>query len=156
MPHSALQGRTSRRRALAAGGAAGLAAAMLPHLAMAEPKEVEAEIKKLYGDKKIGTGKITIDAPAIAENGNVVPLNIAVESPMTEQDHVKAVHVFADGNPLPYLVTYWFAPVNGKAAASTRIRLAKTQNVVAVAEMSNGALHMAKAEVKVTIGGCGG
>ncbi|MDQ4060588.1 MAG: thiosulfate oxidation carrier protein SoxY, partial [Pseudomonadota bacterium] len=88
--------------------------------------------------------------------GNVVPLNIEVESPMTEQDYVKAVHIFADGNPAPFVATYFFLPVNGKAAASTRIRLARTQNIVAVAEMSNGALHMAKSEIKVTIGGCGG
>ena len=69
---------------------------------------------------------------------------------------VKAVHVFADGNPLPGVVTYRFTPACGKAAASTRMRLAQTQNIVCVAEMSNGALYTAKANVKVTIGGCGG
>ena len=146
----------TRRRVLITGGLGALALAMLPHLAHAEASDVEAEIKKLYGDKKPGEGKVKIDAPAIAENGNVVPHNIEVESPMTEQDYVKAVHIFADGNPAPFVATYFFLPVNGKAAASTRIRLARTQNIVAVAEMSNGALHMAKSEIKVTIGGCGG
>jgi sulfur-oxidizing protein SoxY len=75
---------------------------------------------------------------------------------MTDADYVKAVHVFADGNPLPGVITYRFTPACGKAAASTRMRLAQTQNVVCIAELSNGSLHMAKVNVKVTIGGCGG
>jgi sulfur-oxidizing protein SoxY len=133
-----------------------LAAALAPRLVMATEEVVAAELKKLYGDKPMAQGKIKLDLPEIAENGLVVPLNIEVESPMTEQDYVKAVHVFADGNPLPQVVTYKFTPQSGKAAASVRMRLAQTQNVVAVAEMSNGALYSAKAQVKVTIGGCGG
>ena len=94
--------------------------------------------------------------PEIAENGLVVPVNVDVESPMTDADYVKSVHVFAEGNPLPAVVSYRFTPACGKASASTRMRLAETQNIVCIAEMSNGKLHMAKANVKVTIGGCGG
>jgi sulfur-oxidizing protein SoxY len=101
-------------------------------------------------------GRVKLDVPQIAENGLVVPINLDVDSPMTEQDYVKTVHVFADGNPSPYVITYHFTPSNGRASASNRIRLAKTQNIIAVAEMSDGSLHMAKSEVKVTIGGCGG
>ena len=86
----------------------------------------------------------------------MVPVNVEVESPMTEQDYVKAVHVFADGNPLPGIVSYKFTPACGKAAASTRMRLAQTQNIICIAEMSNGSLYMTKSNVKVTIGGCGG
>jgi sulfur-oxidizing protein SoxY len=85
-----------------------------------------------------------------------VPVNVEVESPMTEQDYVKAVHIFADGNPAPDVVTYRFTPASGKAAASTRARLAQTENIICIAEMSDGKLYMAKANVKVTIGGCGG
>jgi sulfur-oxidizing protein SoxY len=133
-----------------------LAAALAPRLVMATEEMVAAELKKLYGDKSMADGKIKLDLPEIAENGLVVPLNIDVDSPMTEQDYVKAVHVFADGNPLPQVVTYKFTPQSGKAAASVRMRLAQTQNVIAVAEMSNGALYTTKAQVKVTIGGCGG
>ncbi|WP_029350165.1 thiosulfate oxidation carrier protein SoxY [Bosea sp. 117] len=146
----------SRREIMEVGLASVLAAALAPRLAMATEETVAAELKKLYGDKPMAGGKIKLDLPEIAENGLVVPLNVDVESPMTEQDYVKAVHVFADGNPLPQVVTYRFTPQSGKAAASVRMRLAQTQNVIAVAEMSNGALHTAKAQVKVTIGGCGG
>ena len=147
---------TSRRETLGLAAAAGLAALLAPHMSIADEQAVTAEIKKLYGDKKLDAGKIKLDVPEIAENGLVVPINIDVESPMTDADYVKAVHVFADGNPLPGIVTYRFTPACGKASASTRMRLAQTQNIVCVAEMSNGNLHMAKANVKVTIGGCGG
>ena len=75
---------------------------------------------------------------------------------MTAEDYVKAVHIFADGNPLPQVASYRFSPACGKASAATRMRLAQTQNVVCIAEMSNGKLYATKAEVKVTIGGCGG
>jgi len=146
----------SRRDTLGFGLTALLAAALAPHLALATEEAVAAELKKLYGDKPMADGKIKLDLPEIAENGLVVPLNIDVDSPMTEADYVKAVHVFADGNPLPQVVTYRFTPQSGKAAASVRMRLAQTQNVLAVAERSNGALYSAKAQVKVTIGGCGG
>jgi sulfur-oxidizing protein SoxY len=146
----------TRREALAGGALAALAAALAPHMALADEAAVAAELKKLYGDKPMGSGKVKLDVPEIAENGLVVPINVEVESPMTEADHVKAVHVFADGNPLPGVVSYRFTPACGKAAASTRMRLAQTQNIICVAEMSNGSLFMTKAQVKVTIGGCGG
>ncbi|PTM43489.1 thiosulfate oxidation carrier protein SoxY [Bosea sp. 124] len=146
----------TRRSTLTAGAMAALAGLLGPRLAFADEKTVMAEIKKLYGDKPMGTGKIKLDVPEIAENGLVVPINVEVESPMTEADYVKAVHVWADGNPQPGIVSYSFTPAGGKASAATRMRLAQTQNIVCVAEMSNGALHMAKANVKVTIGGCGG
>lgn len=147
---------TTRRETLALAAMAGLAALLAPRISVADEAAVTAELKKLYGDKKFDSGKIKLDVPEIAENGLVVPINVEVESPMTEQDYVKAVHVFADGNPLPGVVTYRFTPACGKAAASTRMRLAQTQNIVCVAEMSNGALYTAKANIKVTIGGCGG
>lgn len=147
---------TTRRETLALAAIAGLAAFLAPKMVFADEAAVTAEIKKLYGDKKLESGKIKLDVPEIAENGLVVPINVDVESPMTDSDYVKAVHVFADGNPLPGVVTYKFTPACGKASASTRMRLAQTQNIVCIAEMSNGNLHMAKANIKVTIGGCGG
>jgi sulfur-oxidizing protein SoxY len=148
--------RPSRREAVISSVAAAFAAVVAPRLAFAGVAEVEAELKKVLGDRKPAEGKIKIDAPQIAENGLVVPIAIDVESPMTEADHVKAVHIFADGNPLPGVVTFRFSPACGKASASTRMRLAQTQNIVCVAEMSNGAVHVARTEIKVTIGGCGG
>lgn len=146
----------NRRDVLMLTGIAGFAAALAPRLAFATEETVAAELKKLYGGKSMAAGKLKLDLPEIAENGLVVPLNIEVASPMTETDYVKAVHVFADGNPLPHVITYHFTPDCGRAAASVRMRLAKTQNVIAVAEMSNGDLYTAKSPVKVTIGGCGG
>ncbi len=146
----------SRRDAVKAAAWALAAAAIAPKLAFADEKTVAAEIKKLYGDKPMASGKIKLDVPEIAENGLVVPINIEIESPMTEADYVKAVHVFAEGNPQPAVVSYQFTPACGKASAATRMRLAQTQDIICVAEMSNGALHTAKANIKVTIGGCGG
>ncbi len=146
----------TRRETLIAGMASFAAAAIAPSLALADAAAVEAEIKKLYGDKKVEAGKIKLDVPQIAENGLVVPINIEVESPMTAADHVKSVHVFADGNPLPGIVSYTFTPESGRAAASARMRLAQTQNIICVAEMADGKIFTAKSEVKVTIGGCGG
>jgi sulfur-oxidizing protein SoxY len=142
----------SRRHAL------GIFAALTvtPFAASAAPEQVAAEIKKLFGDKKATEGKIKIDLPSIAENGLVVPLNFEIESPMTATDYVKAVHFFAEANPNPQIASFQFTPLCPKAAAAIRIRLAGTQKIVAIAEMSNGDLYTAAREVKVTIGGCGG
>ena len=146
----------TRRRVLAIGALGGIVATLAPRLALAKPEDVAAAIKKLYGDKKIADGKVKLEMPQIAENGNVVPMTVTVDSPMTDADYVKAVHVFAEGNPLPAVATFFFTAASGKAVCSTRIRMATTQNVVAVAETSKGELYTGKTEVKVTIGGCGG
>ncbi len=146
----------TRRSTITAGAVAAFASLLGSRLAFADEKAVAAEIKKLYGDKAMAEGKIKLDVPEIAENGLVVPVNVEIDSPMTDADYVKAVHIYADGNPQPGIVSYSFTPACGKASAATRMRLAQTQNIVCVAEMSNGSLHMAKANVKVTIGGCGG
>ena len=124
--------------------------------ALAATPSVKDEMKRLFGDRIAEAGKIKLDVPAIAENGLVVPLNIDVDSPMTSEDFVKVVHVFADGNPNPMIGSFHFTEVSGKASFQTRMRLAQTQNIIAVAELSNGKLVSAQAEVKVTIGGCGG
>ncbi|MBA4174161.1 MAG: thiosulfate oxidation carrier protein SoxY [Hyphomicrobium sp.] len=146
----------TRRGFLASATAGAIAVTLAPSSLLAAPEQVAAEMKKLFGDKKLIEGKIKLDLPSIAENGLVVPLNFEVESPMTEKDYVKAVHFFAEGNPNPNVANYFFTPMSPKASAQLRIRLAQTQNIVAVAEMSNGEIYTAKKEVKVTIGGCGG
>ena len=123
----------------------------------ADKKTTREAIRKLSdGNLPKKNGTITLELPQIAENGNTVPLSIEVESPMTDLDHVKAAHIFADGNPAPEVVSFYFSPSNGLAKASIRMRLAKTQNVIAVAEMSDGSIFQATSKVKVTIGGCGG
>ncbi len=145
----------TRRQTLAIGGCA-IAAAVLgvrPAFAANDHQQI---IDKFTGGKAAKEGKVGIDLPEIAENGNTVPLTLSVESPMTKDDYVKRVVVVADGNPRASVATFHFSPASGVAEASTRMRLAKTQNVVAVAEMSDGSFYMAKKQVKVTIGGCGG
>ncbi len=146
----------STRRDFMMFAAAGAALTLLPLAASATPQQVTDEIKKLYADKKLADGKIKLDLPSIAENGLVVPLAFEVESPMTDKDFVKAVHLYSEGNPVPQVASFFFTPLAPKAAASIRIRLAQSQNIVAVAEMSNGDVFITRKEVKVTIGGCGG
>lgn len=146
----------TRRRVLAVGALGGVVAALAPRLVMAKPADVAAAIKKLYGDKAISSSKVKLDMPQIAENGNVVPVTLTVDSPMTADDYVKAVHLFSEGNPIPDVASFYFTPGCGKASCSMRMRMANTQFVVAVAETSKGELYTGKTEVKVTIGGCGG
>ena len=147
---------TSTRRDFVMLAAAGAAMTLLPLSASATPQQVTDEIKKLYGDKKLAEGKIKLDLPSIAENGLVVPLAFEVESPMTDKEYVKVVHLLSEGNPVPQVASFFFSAMAPKAAASIRIRLAQSQNIVAVAEMSNGDVFITRKEVKVTIGGCGG
>ena len=124
--------------------------------ALANPAAAEEALKKLTGSKPTKSGRVHLKLPPIAENGNTVPLTVTVDSPMSENDYVKAVHVVADGNPRPDVASFRFTPMSGKAEVGTRIRMAKTQNIIAVAEMSDGTLYRASKNVKVTIGGCGG
>ncbi len=149
-----LQEQASRRAVLAL-ALAGVV--MVPRQGLANlPDKVQAAIDKLRAGRSAEEGRMTLRLPAIAENGNAVPLNVMVESPMTAADHVKAIHVFATGNPTPEIAVFHLTPAMGRATVDTRIRLGQTQDVVAFAEMADGRLFMARAEVKVTIGGCGG
>jgi sulfur-oxidizing protein SoxY len=126
-----------------------------PGTGHAEAAAVDAELRRLFGGKAMATGLVRLHLPPVAENGLMVLMSVEVESPMTQDDHVRSVHVFADGNPSPHVLTWYFTPASGRAAATGRIRLAQTQNVIAIAEMSGGALHIARAQVVVTVGGCG-
>ena len=118
--------------------------------------DADEAIKKFTGGKTPAEGKVKLDLPEIAENGNTVPMTVAVDSPMTEQSHVTDVLVVANENPRSGVVTFHFSPASGVAEANTRIRLAATQDVIAVARMNDGSCYMASKQVKVTIGGCGG
>jgi len=112
----------------------------------------EAMKDVLKGKKPVESEKVKLIAPSIAENGAVVPIKIDVAEPV---ENVIAIHVFAEKNPDPWTVSFYPTPQNGKAYFATRIRLAKTMDVLAVAELKDGSLIMAKKAVKVTIGGCG-
>ena len=147
----------SRRAALLLGASgAALTALGWGGSAHASAKEAADQIAKFTGGKTAQTGKITIELPEIAENGNTVPLSIAVDAPMTADNYVSDVMVLAEGNPNPGVVTFHFSPMSGKAQASTRIRLATTQNIVVVAKTNKGEYFTGEKLVKVTIGGCGG
>ncbi len=124
--------------------------------AKAEVKEAADQIAKFTGGQTAEKGKISIELPEIAENGNTVPLSVAVDAPMGADNYVSEVMVVAEGNPNPGVVTFRFSPTSGKAAASTRIRLATTQNIVVVAKTSKSEFYTGQKLVKVTIGGCGG
>jgi len=147
----------SRREVLALGaGTAALALIGEVAPAAATPQEAAEVIAKFTGGKTAEKGRISIDLPEIAENGNTVPLTISVESPMTADDHVSDIIVVAEGNPRAGLATFHLTPLSGRAEAATRIRLAATQNIVVVAKTSKGQFFTQQKPVKVTIGGCGG
>jgi sulfur-oxidizing protein SoxY len=146
----------ARRDFLLRAGSGIVALTLAPMTVQATPRIVENEIRKLTGGKTAAEARIKLTLPAIAENARVVPIRIHVDSPMKPDDYVKAVHVFADGNPLPGVASYRFGPQNGRAEFSLRIRLAKTQKIVALAEMNDDRFFLARHMIKVTLGGCGG
>jgi len=146
----------NRREALALGAGA-LFITLMPFRVGALAENAAEEIQAFTGGAEVMEDDIvSLTAPEIAENGNTVPIGVSVDSPMTADNYVKRVRILADGNPRSAVATLHFSPLSGSAEANTRMRLAKTQNIIAIAELSDGTFHMAKAAVKVTIGGCGG
>jgi len=148
-----------RRQVLKAAGFGALAVVgtgLASRDASATPEKAAEAISKFTGGKKATAGKVTVKLPEIAENGSTVPVTISVDSPMTADNYVKSVILVAEGNPSPEVVTFTMSPGLGKAEVSTRMRLGKTQNVVAAAVMSDGSVYSGTKQVKVTIGGCGG
>jgi sulfur-oxidizing protein SoxY len=111
-------------------------------------------IRKVVGEAPIRKGKVTIEVPPLVENGNTVPVTITVGSPMTADDHVKSIHLFNQKNPQPNVIGAHFGPRAGKAALSTRIKLADAQTIVAVAQLSDGSFWSDEADVIVTIAAC--
>ena len=148
----------TRREALGlgAGAAVFLATGLKLDSAAATAEDTMKLVMEFAGGQEPMAGKITLSAPEIAENGNTVPISVSVDSAMTADDYVESVIILAEGNPRPGVATFKFSPMSGVAEASTRMRLAKTQKVIAVAKMNSGAVFMDAKEVKVTIGGCGG
>ena len=149
---------TSRREfLLAAGGVAagiGLASVIAVTPARATPAAMQEAIRKVVGSARVTPGKVKLELPPLVENGNTVPLAISVESPMTRTDHVRAIHVFTEKNPQPDVVSFRLGPRAGRASVATRIRLADTQTVVAISELSDGSFWSASAAVVVTLAAC--
>ena len=145
----------SRREFLAAAAAGlGLGAVITVAPVHATPKEMEDAIRKVVGSARVSKGRVKLELPPLSENGNTVPLTVSVESPMTPADHVRAIHVFTELNPQPEVVSFRFGPRAGQARVSTRIRLATTQTVTAVGELSDGSFWSASAAVVVTLAAC--
>ena len=130
--------------------------ALVTGKASATPDESNKHLSKLSGTSSYKSGKVQIKMPTIAENGATVPVNVSVDRPMTPNNYVKSIHIAAEKNPTPQVASFHLTPLSGKAEISTRMRLGKTQNVVAVAVMNDGSAHRVSTQVKVTIGGCGG
>ena len=135
-------------------GAVGIALPLAVKPASATPASMRAAIRKVVGEASIKRGRLKIDLPPLIENGNAVPLTISCESPMTADDYVKAIHVFSEKNPQPNIVGVQLGPRSGRAAVSTRIRLADSQKVIAIAQMSDGSFWSNEAEVIVTLAAC--
>jgi sulfur-oxidizing protein SoxY len=150
--------RATRRRfladaaALAGGVGLGLSLAVKP--ASATPATMQAALKKVVGEAALQKGKVKLDVPPLVENGNVVPVTVTVDSPMTATDYVKAIHIFNEKNPQPNVIGAHLGPRAGRATLSTRIRLADTQNLTAVAELSDGSFWTESVQVIVTLAAC--
>jgi sulfur-oxidizing protein SoxY len=142
---------------VAAGGAAagmGLASVITVRPAHATPVAMQEAIARVVGAARVNPGRVKLDLPPLVENGNTVPLTVTVESPMTAADHVRAIHVFTEKNPQPEVASFRFGPRAGRARVATRIRLADTQTVVAISELSDGSFWSARADVVVTLAAC--
>jgi sulfur-oxidizing protein SoxY len=122
--------------------------------AWATPETMADAIRQVVGDAAVQIGRVKLDVPPLIENGNTVPLVVSVDSPMTEVDHVKAIHVFNEKNPQPHVFDARLGPRNGKAVVGTRIKLGDSQKIVAIAETSDGRFWSASAEVIVTLAAC--
>lgn len=162
-------GRISRRSVLRVLGLLGVSAAAAPFLsgtavgqgnlgALQPEEKVDATLKRLFGGRPIkdGSSVIKMELPLIAENGSVVPITVEVQSPMTPASYVKNIYIISDKNRRPLNARFSLTPDMGAASVGANLRLGETTNVRAIAELNDGALLMAKREVKVTVGGCGG
>jgi sulfur-oxidizing protein SoxY len=125
-----------------------------PLVAFAKKSDADEAIKKIVGGATIQEGKVTLTIPPLVENGNLVVLKVSVDSPMTANDYVKTIHVIAEGNPLPNIFTVYLNPRSGTANITTRVRLADSQKVWAIAQMSNGSFWQGSAETLVTLSAC--
>ena len=143
----------TRRRFLAVAGGMALAP-ILVRPARATPATMAAAIREVVGEAPVREGKITLELPPLVENGNAVPMTVTVDSPMTAADHVKRIHVFNEKNPQPYIATFHLGARAGKAKVSTRVRLADSQKVVAIAELSDGSFWSDSADMIVTLAAC--
>ena len=148
---------TTRRQFLASAGTAavlGTVPIVTLRPAEATPATMAAAMRDVTGSAVVRTGKVKLDVPPLVENGNTVPMTVSVTSPMTAEDHVRSIHVFVEKNPQPNVGNFVLGPRAGRAQVSTRIRLADSQKVVAIAKLSDGSFWSASVDVVVTLAAC--
>ena len=144
---------TTRRDFLTlAGSAAMLAVTLRP--ADATPATMASAIRTVVGTAPVKTGKVKLEVPPLVENGNTVPMTVSVASPMAPEDHVLSIHVFNEKNPQPNIGNFYLGPLAGRAQVATRIRLADSQKIVAIARLSDGSFWSATSDVVVTLAAC--
>lgn len=117
-------------------------------------ESVENLVMKVTGGAPVREGRVKLDIPVFADNGNSVSLTVSVDSPMTDANHVKSIHLYAARNPRPNIANFYLGPRAGRAKLSTRIRLGGSQRVLAVAALSDGSFWSGKADVVVTSSAC--
>jgi sulfur-oxidizing protein SoxY len=136
-------------------GLVGTAHAQLPpNIGEIRKKAFDEAIRKAVGSAPVRQGKVKLELPPLIDNGNAVPLSVEVESPMTAADHVKAIHVFTERNPQPYVLSAHLGPRAGRARIATRARIADTGTVTAIAQMSDGSFWSGSVKVVVTLSAC--
>ena len=146
--------RTGPTRRLVLFAVAGFSLGPYGRSAAANPAAMDEAIRTLVGEATVTRGKVKLELPPIVENGNTVSLSVSVDSPMTEAEHVTSIHLFNEKNPQPYIAAFHLGPRTGKAAVSTRIRLADSQKVVAIARLNDGSFWSDSADVIVTLAAC--
>lgn len=144
----------SRRRYLSALGLLGISSWIAPSVVIAKKPEAMEAVAKIVGSNTIRDGRVKLVIPPLVESGNLVVLKLSIESPMTANDYVKAVHVVSEANPSPNMFTAYFTPRSGRAELTTRVRLADSQRVWAIAQMSDGSFWQGYADTLVTLSAC--
>lgn len=143
------------RRQLLAGTTGGLLALLIADQSSATPRDAAQKLEEWTGVAKPEKGRVTVEMPEITDQGPLVPIRVTVDSPMTADDHVKAIHIVAERNTVPEVASFYLSPANGVARVATRMRVKETQIVVAAAVMSDGSVYMGRARCRV-VGGAGG
>ena len=149
---------STRRRFLALTGSAAaigaLPVAIRVRPAEATPEMMASAIRAVTNGATVQSGKVKLDIPPLVENGNSVPMTVSVTSPMTATDYVKSIHVFNEKNPQPNLGNFYLNPRAGRAQVATRVRLADSQKIIAIAQLSDGSFWSTTADVVVTLAAC--
>jgi sulfur-oxidizing protein SoxY len=153
-PRSTANRRSFLIRTAGFAAAAGIGSALPLGASRATPQAMQEAIRKILGEAALLHGRVSLDVPPLVENGNTVPLTVSVDSAMTEGDHVKAIHIVNEKNPQPHVISVTLGPRAGRASVSTRIKLATSQQIVALAEMSDGSFWSESADIIVTIAAC--